>query len=849
MSNLKVNIISPYTGSTVTIVGFNATGSLDGTASYADVAATASYATGYTLQTDFDTFTGSYVDDSGSFNSRITAQEQFSSSLDTTFVNETEFANYTGSADSRFNALEIESGSIRNGFNAFTASYTVDSGSFDSRVTDLETFSSSLDTSFVSEIEFGSYTGSNDLRVSALELESGSIRTDFNTYTSSADLRLGALELESGSIRTDFNSFTSSYIIDSGSFDTRVTDLEQFSSSLDNTFVNETDFATYTGSVDLVLNALETESGSIRNDLNSYTGSNDLRVTALELESGSIRTTLNSYTASSDLRLNSLEIESGSIRTDFNTFTASYTTGSFTGSFTGDGSGLTDVSATTASYYVETDPVFTSVSGTLATTGSNTFNGTQIINGDVTISGTASIDYLHVTYESASVIYSSGSNQLGDEVSDTQTLIGSTIISGSLSVTGSANIPSITGSLQGTATNANTSSYVQGANVDGQVSSALNSVSSSYILGSNVDGTVALSTTASYALNAGNSQTATSASYILGSNVDGQVSSALSSSYAITASHALNVPATASYALTAETASYILGSNVDGAVNIANTASYVETAQTASYILGSNVSGAVANATTSVTASYILAAGVDGTVANSVSSSYAITASYALNGGGGTGSLATLSDTTITTPATNDILIYDGATWINSATKTTVATTLLIANWIVDGDYFYQDITHNLNTEDVKVTLFDNTTKETILPDRITRTSVNVVRVHISINTIDVRALVSPEQLIVQNSSGRNVVSNPSSPYTAQNNDIIIWDVSGGSGTVILPPAASAGNFRIDIKKTDSSANTITVDPNASELIEGGTSAVITTQYEAISTVCDSTQWWIIASF
>ena len=54
-------------------------------------------------------------------------------------------------------------------------------------------------------------------------------------------------------------------------------------------------------------------------------------------------------------------------------------TGSFTGSFTGSLLGT----ASTASYYQETDPVFTSKSASLATTGSNNFIGNQTITGSL----------------------------------------------------------------------------------------------------------------------------------------------------------------------------------------------------------------------------------------------------------------------------------------------------------------------------------------------------------------------------------------------------------------------------------------------------------------------------------
>jgi len=62
------------------------------------------------------------------------------------------------------------------------------------------------------------------------------------------------------------------------------------------------------------------------------------------------------------------------------------------------------------------------------------------INGNVTINGTASISYLNVTFESASVIYSSGSNIFGDATNDTQTLIGTVLVSGSQQITGSLTI-------------------------------------------------------------------------------------------------------------------------------------------------------------------------------------------------------------------------------------------------------------------------------------------------------------------------------------------------------------------------------------------------------------------------
>ena len=92
----------------------------------------------------------------------------------------------------------------------------------------------------------------------------------------------------------------------------------------------------------------------------------------------------------------------------------------------------------------------------LITTGS--VGGTQSITGSLDISGTltatsASITYLETVYETASIIYSSGSNQLGDASDDTQTLFGTVNLpSGSLNVTGATTSSlGFFGNLQGTA--------------------------------------------------------------------------------------------------------------------------------------------------------------------------------------------------------------------------------------------------------------------------------------------------------------------------------------------------------------------------------------------------------------
>ena len=126
---------------------------------------------------------------------------------------------------------------------------------------------------------------------------------------------------------------------------------------------------------------------------------------------------------------------------------------------------------TTSSFFSYSSSVATRFTDTPSLSGNNTFAGNNVF-GNVTASNalitSASVLNLTVIYETASVIYSSGSNQFGDASNDVQTLWGTvTLPSGPLLVTGSVNASAgFTGSLSGnatTATTATTASYVLNA--------------------------------------------------------------------------------------------------------------------------------------------------------------------------------------------------------------------------------------------------------------------------------------------------------------------------------------------------------------------------------------------------
>ncbi len=175
---------------------------------------------------------------SQSVDTRLDNLEIFSSSLDAGFVTQTELANATSSLISSI-ATKLDTGSYLN-----------DSQSFDTRLDSLESFSSSLDNGFVTQQELSSATSSLIDSINT-KLDTGS----FNTISQSIDSRLDELELFSSSLDSGFVTQqelgdatsslissiatkldTGSYLNDSQSFDSRLDSLETNSASLENVF-------------------------------------------------------------------------------------------------------------------------------------------------------------------------------------------------------------------------------------------------------------------------------------------------------------------------------------------------------------------------------------------------------------------------------------------------------------------------------------------------------------------------------------------------------------------------------------------------------------------------------------
>jgi len=80
---------------------------------------------------------------------------------------------------------------------------------------------------------------------------------------------------------------------------------------------------------------------------------------------------------------------------------------------------------------------------------------------------------------------------------------------------------------------------------------------------------------------------------------------------------------------------------------------------------------------------------------------------------------------------------------------------------------------------------------------------------------------------------------------STQGHALILCDCTANSITVNLPSAA--GNKAIfNIKKMDAGANTVTIEGNGTETIDGALNKVITVQYASYTLMSSGTNWVIV---
>ena len=367
-----------------------------------------------------------------------------------------------------------------------------------------------------------------------------------------------------------------------------------------------------------------------------------------------------------------------------------------------DGLGTSSLSASFDLTGLENITGSLNVSGTTDLIGSASVSGSMRISGTFEVLGTASISHLITTYESSSIIYASGSTKFGDDTSDTHQRTGSMTISGSLFST------NISGTFSG--------SY------KGDASGLTGTVTSSFAE------SASFATSGTYSLSSSEATTATNV-FVLPKNTDSSThfvlfSQGVSGSFRANSDSGLSyVPSTNTLtatkfigalegnASTADTASVVLGTILSA--SFALTASHAESQSVVNITSGSFAASGDGPFTGSFSSSRAstLSGSFTGSSTGSftgsgaglvgvVTSSFAITASHALNsGGGGSGAgfpfSGSRADVTASLNVTGGIanftasMVVDGALSATSITETSALKYKENINEITSSDIIY----------------------------------------------------------------------------------------------------------------------------------------------------------------
>lgn len=82
--------------------------------------------------------------------------------------------------------------------------------------------------------------------------------------------------------------------------------------------------------------------------------------------------------------------------------------------------------------------------------------------------------------------------------------------------------------------------------------------------------------------------------------------------------------------------------------------------------------------------------------------------------------------------------------------------------------------------------------------------------------------------------------------YSVTDDDfLILADATGGAITLNLPPAALVLYHVFIIKRLNSGVNSVTIDGDGAETIDGALTFVLSNQYDSINIISDGTAYWI----
>jgi hypothetical protein len=347
-----------------------------------------------------------------SIDTRVDNLESWSSSLDSTFATDLQVSIVSSSVAATIGIVSQNTGLVStSSFNEYTAS--ISTASLVDRLDDLESHTGSYLTSLNGAISGSSQlTSSYDSRY----VLSGSITQTTWDNISGKPIGLVSQSTDISSL----NSFTASYFTDSSSFDSRIT--------------------TEKGRIDAILSASTADKDSfaeIVSLINSVDLTNDTAFATYYTSSNARISSLESVTSSYETKGNGIVSGSSQLTSSYDTrYTLSGSVvngttpaGTISGSAQISAFGFVSGSYTTTSSF----NAFTASAQTI-TTGSNSFNGTQTITGSLIIT-TGSFIGSQILANTSSLYLTSGSN-LYVQNNGIVEITGSLVISGSTNLNG-----------------------------------------------------------------------------------------------------------------------------------------------------------------------------------------------------------------------------------------------------------------------------------------------------------------------------------------------------------------------------------------------------------------------------
>ncbi len=165
-------------------------------------------------------------------------------------------------------------------------------------------------------------------------------------------------------------------------------------------------------------------------------------------------------------------------------------------------------------------------------------------------------------------------------------------------------------------------------------------------------------------------------------------------------------------------------------------------------------------------------------------------------GGGGAGALTDLSDVTLTSPATDDVLIYNGSAWVNEPIEQGGAEATLTVWTLESGDLYRADFTHSLGTQCIALFMTDTVTNKQIRPESLEVLNDNTVRIFVRGNSHSIKVCAvtgrgprgpqgpSGSNTITLKEGGSAVTNTPHSAIDFDGSDFNVSDNGDGSATV-----------------------------------------------------------------